>query len=274
MADPVERRPQNVDGPWFVDETCIDCGTCMWMAPHIFADADGKSAVHLQPPARDMDASAALLSCPTGSIGGPAGPVRFPRPVGDKVWHCGYHARASFGAASYLVRTNEGNVLVDSPRFVKPLANTIEEMGGLSHILLTHRDDVADHQKWHDRFGAPRAIHASDDTIGADVVLDGDGGTVAGLEWTHVPGHTEGSVVYRHQGVLLTGDHLAGRGQRLRAFRSACWYDWPTQIKSMERLVDLPVTHVLPGHGAPWRGDVAAYRRGMEALIAWMADVA
>ncbi|KAA3454086.1 Beta-lactamase-like protein [Gossypium australe] len=28
-----QRRPQNADGDFFVDHTCIDCDTCRWMAP-------------------------------------------------------------------------------------------------------------------------------------------------------------------------------------------------------------------------------------------------
>lgn len=272
MADPAQRRRENLPGPWFVDQTCIDCGTCMWMAPETFREAGGMSAVVAQPPLHDEAASAALLSCPTGSIGGPASPVRFPRPIAPSVWHCGYHDRRSFGAASYLVQTASGNVLVDAPRFSRPLVKAVEEMGGLVAMVFTHRDDVASHRQWHDHFGAPRIIHALDDTIGAEETLEGANGTAAGLDWIHVPGHTEGSVVYRHGEVLLTGDHLAGgdAGRGLRAFRRACWYDWDEQVRSMERLAALEVRHVLPGYRAPWHGEPDAYLDAMERLMRWM----
>jgi hypothetical protein len=41
-------------------------------------------------------------------------------------------------------------VLVDSPRFTPPLVKQIEAMGGVHYLYLTHRDDVADQQKFHD----------------------------------------------------------------------------------------------------------------------------
>ncbi|MFT3855656.1 MAG: hypothetical protein QM733_23440 [Ilumatobacteraceae bacterium] len=45
-------------------------------------------------------------------------------------------------------------MLVDSPRFTEALAGPIGEMGGVDHVVLTHRDDVADAQRWATRFGA------------------------------------------------------------------------------------------------------------------------
>ena len=276
MADPARRRPHNAAGPWFVDDTCIDCGTCMWMAPETFAEADGMSAVHHQPGDGDERASAALLACPTGSIGGPAGKVEFPRPIAgvDGVWHCGFHDRRSFGATPYLVATGAGRVMVDVPRFAAPLRKQIDD-GGLQHIVLTHQDDVAAHAEWHTHTGAPRAIHQHDDHIGAEVLLTGRRGRVAGMEWFHVPGHTRGSVVFRHGDVLFSGDHVAGsvrHPERLRAFRGACWYDWREQTKSMAMMADWDVAHVLPGHGAPWHGTAQGYREAMGALVDWMRE--
>lgn len=42
------RRPSNAPGNLFVDESCIDCDTCRWMAPSTFA-RDSKSYVKNQP---------------------------------------------------------------------------------------------------------------------------------------------------------------------------------------------------------------------------------
>lgn len=283
MADAARRRRENVAGPWFVDDTCIDCGTCMWMAPGVFEERGGQSAVHTQPDVADRAAaSAALIACPTASIGGPAVHVEFPRPVDgvEGVWHMGYHDERSFGAAAWLVETDEGRVLVDVPRFAGRLVSGVESAGGLDRIVLTHQDDVAAHEKWHARFRAPRSIHVHDDRIGADEPLGADGsdqGRIGGLDWLHVPGHTRGSVVYRRGDVLFTGDHLTARDDAdpshgLAAFRRACWYDWKTQTRSMERLAGLPIRHVLPGHGAPWHGSRDEYADAMERLLAWMRE--
>eukprot|EP00808_Paulinella_micropora_P030596 g60887.t1 len=79
----------------------------------------------------------------------------------------------------------------------------------------------------------------------------------------YTPGHTKGSTVGLWDNTaLFTGDHMAGRksdergGQgsdpiRLQGFRDACWYDWPTLIRSTEKLLAYPFTYVLTGHGAP-----------------------
>ncbi len=280
MADPARRRPENAPGDVFVDTTCIDCGTCMWMAPEVFHEDAGMSAVHTQP-ADVARAAQAAIACPTGSIGVPADALpsavaSFPLPVAEGIWHCGFHSRNSFGAASYLVKTDAGNVLVDSPRFAGPLVKRLEEMGGVDWMVLSHRDDVADHAKFAEHFGCQRAIHAGDATAipEAEIILDGAGGTVAGLEWMHVPGHTKGHVVYRHGSTLFTGDHLSwslARAQ-LRASRRACWYSWEAQTDSMRRLASWEFTRILPGHGAPtvWAAD----RQGpeMARLIEWMVQ--
>jgi hypothetical protein len=50
--------------------------------------------------------------------------------------------------------------MVDAPRFTTHLVDNIEAMGGLDYIFLTHRDDVADAEKYAAHFGARRVIHA------------------------------------------------------------------------------------------------------------------
>ena len=78
----------------------------------------------------------------------------FPHPIPEvsrsdvAVYHNGYHSRASYGAASYLVVRDGGNVLVDSPRYFGPLEQKIRAMGGIEYMFLTHEDDVADHERW------------------------------------------------------------------------------------------------------------------------------
>ena len=115
-----------------------------------------------------FDAFRALVTCPTASIGGPHTPVaaiaanHFPEPIEDQVYFCGYAAESSFGAASYLIVRPEGNVLVDSPRFAKPLVKRIEELGGIRYIFLTHIDDIADHDLWAKHFKAERIMHKGD----------------------------------------------------------------------------------------------------------------
>jgi ferredoxin len=143
MAHLVQRRAENVSGDLYVDSTCIDCDTCRWMAPGVFYRDRSQSAVFHQPttPEDRLFALQALLACPTASIGTVEPPKdiktaqqSFPILVTENVYHCGYHAENSFGAASYLIVRPEGNVLVDSPGFVPPLVKRLEEMGGVRYL--------------------------------------------------------------------------------------------------------------------------------------------
>jgi glyoxylase-like metal-dependent hydrolase (beta-lactamase superfamily II)/ferredoxin len=282
------RLPANVPGDLFVDSTCIDCATCRQMQPAVFAQGDGHSFVARQPETAEEEARAlqALVACPTGSIGtrGRADGTRaasasFPESVGGGVYFCGYTSEKSFGAWSWLVRRDAGNVLVDSPRAAAPLLARLEELGGVATMFLTHRDDVADHAAIRKRFGAARVIHAKDAAAlgeppertldGADPVALADD-----LLAIPVPGHTPGSsALLFGEDVLFTGDHLAWSARRghLVAFRDANWYSWPETIRSMEKLLAFDFTRVLPGHGAPYTADSpAAMRREVEKCVAWM----
>jgi glyoxylase-like metal-dependent hydrolase (beta-lactamase superfamily II)/ferredoxin len=291
VAQAALRREENVAGDLFVDATCIDCDTCRWMAPRTFARVGRKSAVAQQPrtPQERRAALHALLSCPTASIGtvGKAPDLAqaqqdFPLPVAEGVSHCGYHSEDSFGAASWLLRTPQGNVLVDVPRFATPLVRRVEALGGLSLIVLTHRDDVADHARWASHFGARRVLHRRDAPIPGGPVewlLEGNEPTelLPGLTAIPVPGHTAGHVAYHWAGaggVLFTGDHLAGDGAGgLEAWPDVCWFDWGEQTRSMERLREWPFSHVLPGHGPPLHLPTREMVAKLEACIAAMKTV-
>lgn len=82
--------------------------------------------------------------------------------------------------------------------------------------------------------------------------------------WTvlAVPGHTDDSVAFWHAGTrtLLSGDAvLSARG---RAWLTPELVDTGAAEVSAARLPELPVQHLLPGHGRPVHGDdVWAHRR-------------
>jgi glyoxylase-like metal-dependent hydrolase (beta-lactamase superfamily II)/ferredoxin len=268
MARASLRLPQNAPGEFFVDETCIDCATCRHVAPGVFAysPAAGMTVVRRQPdgPGETHRAAMALVACPTASIGSAskvdarAASRAFPEPVTEDVYYCGFASEDSFGARSWLIVRPGGNVLVDSPRAARPLMDRIAELGGVRTMFLTHRDDVADHEVFARHFGCERVLHAADvgsGTRGIERILEGTAPVALApdLLAIPVPGHTRGStaLLFRSE-VLFTGDHLWGRegSARLGASRGVCWYSWPEQIRSMERLLELGFSWVLPGHGA------------------------
>mgnify|MGYP005848508651 CR=1 FL=1 len=287
MAQLTQRRPENVEGDFYVDRTCIDCDTCRWIAPETFYEAGDQSAVYHQPTnATERErALQALLACPTASIGTVEKPTdiqqvqaSFPILVTDTVYHCGYHSESSYGAASYLILRSDGNVLVDSPRFTPPLVKRLEVMGGIRYLYLTHRDDVADHEKFHHHFGCDRILHHDEITSGTrDVEIQLSGqepvAIAPNLLVIPVPGHTRGHTVLLYENrFLFTGDHLAWSDelQHLIAFRRACWYSWSEQIQSMQRLTQYAFEWVLPGHGRRHHADIATMQQQLAQCIEWM----
>ncbi len=289
MATLEQRRRENVDGNFYVDATCIDCDTCRWMAPEIYTRKGDRSAVYHQPDNEEekLAAMQALLSCPTASIGTVEKPKdikvaqqTFPQLIADNVYHCGYHSEKSFGAASYFIKRDAGNILIDSPRFAPPLVKQLEQMGGVKYMYLTHKDDVADHQKFHDRFSCDRILHEVDLTNSTrDVEIKLSGNDT--LEFDEdiliipVPGHSEGhTVLLDREKFLFTGDHLAWSPylNHLYAFRRFCWYSWTEQLKSMDKLAKYSFEWVLPGHGRRFHADRETMSKSMQKCLTWMRE--
>lgn len=283
MANLNKRVPKNVPGDFFVDSTCIDCDACRQIAPAVFGEGAGTSFVHTQPAnlADRRHALQALLSCPTGSIGClDDDDVRsvmqdFPLLIEAPVYYCGYNSPKSYGGNCYFIRHSDGNWLVDSPKFVMPLVKRLETLGGVAHIFLTHRDDVADAAKFAEHFGSRRIIHRDElaSQPGAELVLDGAGPweLAPGFLAIATPGHTKGHcVLLLNQHFLFTGDHLDWDrdAQQLASSEDYCWYSWPNQIESVERLASYSFEWVLPGHGEKIHLPANAMRQELNRLVA------
>jgi glyoxylase-like metal-dependent hydrolase (beta-lactamase superfamily II)/ferredoxin len=285
MARLSARLSENAPGDYFVDDACIDCETCRILAPHVFERSHGLglSVVRHQPasPAEALRAKMAIVSCPTSAIGTASkvdvneGVLALPDPITQDIFYCGYASESSFGAASYLVRREGGNVLVDSPRAARPLMERIEAIGGVETMFLTHRDDVADHARYASRFECARVMHSRDvgpDTGDVERRIRGDHpvSLAADLLAIPTPGHTRGSMALLVQGTLLfTGDHLWGSedGAGLEAGRDVCWYSWAEQTRSMEKLLAFEFEWVLPGHGPRFHAPARTMRTELEKLI-------
>jgi len=287
MATIQQKRRENMAGDFYVDSSCIDCDTCRWMAPEVFKRQNSQSAVYQQPQSSTerLLALQALLSCPTASIGTVDKPTdikqvqqTFPLLIAENVYHCGYHAENSFGAASYFIQREAGNVLIDSPRFTPPLVKQLEKLGGVRYLYLTHCDDVADHQQFQQYFNCDRILHSDDlqaSTQDVEIKLSGTETVelTPDLIVIPVPGHSRGHTVLLYKNkFLFTGDHLAWSPylHHLYAFRRFCWYSWSEQLKSMEKLANFSFEWVLPGHGHRYHDDVKAIAQQMQQCIDWM----
>ena len=288
MARLSDRLPENVAGSFYVDSSCIDCDICRQLAPETFRrdDRQGQSIVHAQPAgeAATHRALLSLVACPTSSIGtvdkldARAASRAFPVPVTEDVLFCGYASESSYGAQSWLLLREEGNVLVDSPRAAKPLMDRIAELGGVRWMFLTHRDDVADHEAYRRRFGCERILHRGDvtrGTAGVERVVEGDEPTSLAddLLVIPVPGHTRGSTALLARGTyLFTGDHLWATEDDvpvLDASEGVAWWSWSEQLRSLEKLLAFDFTWVLPGHGRRFHAESPeAMRRALRAFLA------
>lgn len=257
------------------------------MAPEIFHRDGNQSAVFAQPTQEKerLHALQALLSCPTASIGTIDKPTEIrqvqqslPILVAENVYHCGYHSEKSFGATSYFIQREDGNVLVDSPQFTTPLVKQLEAMGGVKYMYLTHRDDVADHVLFQQHFGCTRILHQADlsaDTQDVELPLEGIEPYVLApdLLIIPVPGHSPGHTVLLHKNqYLFTGDHLAwsAGAKRLVGFRRYCFHSWTEQIESMQKLLSYDFEWILPGHGRRHHASLEELNQQIKDCIAVM----
>ena len=299
MARKDQSHPSNVAGPWFVDTRCISCDVARHWAPGLIGtDEQGRSFVTRQP--ADTHEEAALWraaeACPTKSIGNveirrPPEPP-FPYELTPGVYATGHNAPSSFGAHSYLVvrtpapgtppapQTSQatsppacGNILVDAPVFHRSLAQHIDTLGGISHIFLTHRDDVADATQWADRYNARVWIHEADADaapFATDIMTGTHPTEIAPSAFSiPVPGHTRGhTVLHIDNKWLFTGDTLYWnrRHDQLDVFPQQTWYSWEVLSESMDRLAKLQVEWVFPGHGKWHHTGLHTYTRQMARL--------
>ena len=288
MATLKQRLPENVTGEFYVDASCIDCGTCRLLAPRSFAEGTNASYVYAQPetPEDARSAMRALLSCPTGSIGtvhpNSAREVMgdFPMRLDEGVYYNGFNSPKSYGGHSYFIHDPHGNWLIDSPKFLPHLVQRFAAMGGIRFIFLTHQDDVAEAARYAEHFGSERIIHQADRTAQPDAerVLTGTEPTAIAPSYLAIPtpGHTRGSMVLLvRDRFLFAGDHVWGtEAGTLGASRGVCWYDWAEQTRSMDRLLDYRFEWVLPGHGNWLHLPAEQMHAALRQLVARMTQYA
>jgi glyoxylase-like metal-dependent hydrolase (beta-lactamase superfamily II)/ferredoxin len=283
MADEKKRLDSNVAGNFFVDATCINCDTCRQLAPTSFEEVGKFSAVTTQPTDEEPTRQAyqALLTCPVGSIGTEhSDPLQmkdamasFPVQLEGEVSYCGFNSEKSFGANSFFIEHPEGNWLVDSPRYLKHLVEAFERKGGITYIFLTHKDDVADAEKYAAHFGAKRIIHRADIEAApnAEWVIEGADSiqVMPQFQIIPVPGHTEGSMALLYKArFLFTGDHLWWDSvqKRLSAPSQLVWRRH-VLVNSIQKLLDYPFEWVLAGHGDRTYLPAHEMRAQLQALV-------
>lgn len=285
MANVKKAVRENVEGNFFVDDTCINCDACRKLAPSIFGDNFNHSYIKKQPvnEIEIFETKQAIISCPVGSIGTrerlnlTLAIDSFPKEIENNIYLNGYNHKSSFGADSYFIKTDHGNWMVDSPRYTKHIVEKIKSLGGIKYIFLTHRDDVADAAKYAKEFGATRIIHEDELTAQPDaemVLTDNKDIFIDDFQIIHTPGHTKGHLVLVWKDkYLFSGDHFAWSDRRndWSCFHDVCWYSWDEQIKSVERMKRLKhITNVFPGHGRMNTLSDGEFPMVIERVVNWM----
>jgi glyoxylase-like metal-dependent hydrolase (beta-lactamase superfamily II)/ferredoxin len=283
MANRHKRLDSNVAGNFYVDSTCINCDTCRQLAPTSFEEVGDFSAVTQQPTDEGhvQQAYQALLACPVGSIGTElsdkaalqSAMASFPVHLEEGVFYCGFNSEKSFGANSFFIEHPEGNWLIDSPRYVRHLVDAFERRGGISHIFLTHEDDVADADKYAAHFEAKRILHRADAHAlpKAEWIVDGSDAVQLADDFQAipVPGHTPGSLalLYRKK-FLFTGDHLWWNPQT-RSLEAPNRLVWRKGVlaDSIHKLLDYRFEWILAGHGDRTHQSVEDMRALLQTLV-------
>ena len=128
-------------------------------------------------------------------------------------------------------------------------------MGGIKYIFLSHEDDVADADRYAEKFNAVRIIHQADAQAVPDaewVVKGYDRVQVAPeFQVIPVPGHTSGSMALLYRDLFLfTGDHLWwDRDTKSLDMPSVLVWDKKRLLQSTQHLLECSFKWVLPGHG-------------------------
>ena len=281
LADINKRHSKNAKGNFYVDTSCINCDTCRQIATNVFIDSGNYSSVFAQPSNSEdiLKALQAIVACPTGSIGTISklsvkeAINSFPLKIENNIFYLGFNSEKSFGANSYFIQHPKGNWMIDSPRYLPFLVKKIYQMGGIKHIFLTHRDDIADAKKYAEEFKCERIIHKEESNAvpDAEFIIQGFDPITIDNEFIiiPVPGHTKGHCVLYYNNCLFTGDHLYYKRslQRLNAFRNACWYSWKKQADSMKKLLVYDIEWILPGHGQRKKLSIEESRNGISVLL-------
>jgi len=142
------------------------------------------------------------------------------------------------GTNTYLVGRARPVVIDPGPDDPAHLDAVLEEAGGASGILLTHRHP--DHAE-----GAAAFAARADAPI-----LDEDETAVDGgrLRRIPTPGHSSDHVAFllAEEHALFSGDHVLGRGTTVVAHPDG---DMRAYLESLERVQELAPSRIYPGHG-------------------------
>jgi len=161
-----------------------------------------------------------------------------------------------YGTNAYIVvcQKTRDSVLIDTPAEASAIMDRLHGTNP-RYILLTHNhmDHLGALSELHSGLKVPLAIHASDsgNLPSPSEILLNDGDKISfgniKLEVLHTPGHTPGSLCFKYERYLISGDTIFPGGPGKTGSPDA----FKQIIKSItEKILVLPDdTQIYPGHG-------------------------
>jgi len=238
---------------------------CRQVAPENFTYWKDYAVVGKQPEGEKeiRQALHAVLCCPYGSIGTvnrsnlAEAMQDFPLLIDEDVYFCGFNSPKTSGGNSYFVKHKGGNWLFTAPKFQAQLVKRLEDLGGVSNIFISHRDDAGDTEKFAEHFKAKRIIHRHEVEAqpDAEVVLKETESYEYQPDFFLIPtpGHTEGHMMMLYKNkYLFSGDSLYydRKESRVEIWNPLwTWYSYEEQTMSMEKLLGKSFEWLLPAHG-------------------------
>lgn len=144
----------------------------------------------------------------------------------------------------------------DDPLHLASVRDLAAARGEVALVLLTHGhvDHSESARAFGESLGVPVRALDPEHQLGAEGLRGGDVIDLGGwmLDIVGTPGHSADSVsiVVPHDGSVLTGDTVLGRGSSLVAWPDGRLGDYLDSLRRLRELVDLEqVARILPGHG-------------------------
>jgi hydroxyacylglutathione hydrolase len=136
----------------------------------------------------------------------------------DNLWQSERYSSGILNTHAYFLQRKQGNILFYSTGAAKDI-DQMDELGGISHQLLTHRDEVGESlAEIKKRFNSQLGIGVLEvsfvgEITSVDLVFNPSDTDLDDIQIIHTPGHTDGSVCYYYsspngKSYLFTGDTL------------------------------------------------------------------
>lgn len=167
--------------------------------------------------------------------------------------------RDTLGATAYLIVGKTRNIAIDCPLWHDAQREFVNQQGGVSKLLITHRGSIGNQVKQMQQDLDCEVIVQEQEayllpevavtTFRDNLILDSE------LELIWTPGHSPGSscIFWNTQGgILFTGRHLLPKSKtEVAPLHTAKTFHWWRQLKSIQKLRDRfsPETlrYIVPG---------------------------